>query len=212
MYMQNFLIPLLILGLSGCKQMPDVPTAIAPYRIDVQQGNVVTQDMVDKLKPGMTRAQVRFVLGSPLIVDPFHTDRWDYIYTYQKQGKETERRIITVIFDDDKLLRLEGDVTALPSAAKPSALPAEKPAAKPAAAVTTTPRPPERSGAAQAPVQNEAVKAQGVSPAATVAPVDGAKPEAGKSGSPSGAKPDAAKDKPMEEKGFFGKILDKIGF
>ena len=87
-------------------------TMVSPYRIDIQQGNVVTQEMVAKLKPGMTRSQVRFALGSPLIVDPFRTDRWDYVYTYQKQGKDIETRRLVVVFQDDKLLRIEGE--ALP--------------------------------------------------------------------------------------------------
>ncbi|MCE9639672.1 MAG: outer membrane protein assembly factor BamE, partial [Betaproteobacteria bacterium] len=65
---------------------------ISPYKIDIQQGNVVTQEMVDKLKAGQTRSQVRFVLGSPLVADMFHDDRWDYIYLLQRQGKPDERR------------------------------------------------------------------------------------------------------------------------
>ena len=115
--MRQLIILLVILLFAGCKQMPDVPTVISPYRIDIQQGNVVTQEMISKLKPGMTRAQVRFALGSPLIVDPFRADRWDYVYMYQKQGKETERRNIAVIFEEDKLVLIECDVTALQPAA-----------------------------------------------------------------------------------------------
>ncbi len=129
---------MVVLALAGCKQTPDVPTIIKPYRIDIQQGNVVTQEMVAKLQPGMTRAQVRFALGSPLIVDPFRTDRWDYVYMLQRQGKDVERRQITVIFDDDKLVRVEGDVAAAPSAVKPAA---EKPATKKPVAVTPASKP-----------------------------------------------------------------------
>jgi len=54
------------------------------HKLDIQQGNVVTQEMVDKLRPGMTRAQVRYVLGTPLVTDSFHQDRWDYFYSYKK--------------------------------------------------------------------------------------------------------------------------------
>jgi len=196
--MKKLIYPLLILVLAGCKQLPDVPTAVSPYRIDIQQGNVVTQDMVDRLKPGMTRSQVRFVLGSPLIVDPFRTDRWDYVYMYQKQGKETERRNIAAIFEDDKLLRLEGDITALPAAAKPAAMPAEKPTAKPPATVAPTPKVPANaaSAAKPAPAKTETAKGEGAAP---VVPADAAKPA-------------GAKDVPKEEKGFFGRVLDKIGF
>ena len=71
----------LVLLLAGCKQVPVLPT-LTPYKIDVQQGNYVTQDMVEKLKPGMTRSQVKFLLGTPLVVDPFRNDRWDYVYLY----------------------------------------------------------------------------------------------------------------------------------
>ncbi len=100
-----------VFALAGCKQALELPTIISPYKIDIQQGNIITQEMLSKLKAGMTRAQVRFVLGSPLVVDPFRGDRWDYVSLFQKQGKEVERRRVTVIFDEDKLIRIEGDVT-----------------------------------------------------------------------------------------------------
>ncbi|HXF65751.1 MAG TPA: outer membrane protein assembly factor BamE, partial [Burkholderiales bacterium] len=66
--------------------MPTLPT-LAPYKMDIQQGNVVTQEMISKLRPGMTRSQVRFALGTPLVVDPFRTNRWDYVYLYEKAGR-----------------------------------------------------------------------------------------------------------------------------
>src|SRR3982751_6694244 len=117
------------LAVTACGQSPKLPAVISPYRIDIQQGNVVTQEMVDKLKPGLTRSQVRFVLGSPLVVDMFHKDRWDYVYLLQKQGKQDERRRLTVIFDDDKLARLEGDVVVSDKSQEP-AKPADTPTAK----------------------------------------------------------------------------------
>ena len=98
--------------------MPDVP-GLAPHQIDIQQGNYVTQEMVAKLKPGMSRSQVRFALGTPLVVDPFHADRWDYVYVLQKEGRRVEQRHIVVIFKDDKLQRIEGDVKPARSAAEP---------------------------------------------------------------------------------------------
>lgn len=97
--------------LQGCGNIPILPV-LKPYKIDIQQGNYVTQDMLAKLKPGMTRSQVRFALGTPLIVDPFRTDRWDYAYTYAKAGVLTEQRTVTVVFRDDVLERVEGDVVA----------------------------------------------------------------------------------------------------
>ena len=102
------LVPVLLL-LAGCSRVPILP-GLTPYRMDIQQGNYVTQDMVAKLKPGMSRAQVRFALGTPLVVDPFHSDRWDYVYVMQKRGQTIEHRRLIVLFQDDKLLRLDGDV------------------------------------------------------------------------------------------------------
>ncbi len=121
-------IAALLLG--GCS-IPTLPTlpGLTPYKMDVQQGNVVTQEMIAKVRPGMTRNQVRFALGTPLIVDPFRTDRWDYVYFYQKAGVLTEQRRISVIFKDDRLARIDGDVVAAPAgaaAAKPATPQTEK--------------------------------------------------------------------------------------
>ena len=85
---------------------------LSPYRIDVRQGNMVTQEMVAKLKPGMTMDQVRFVLGTPLITDIFHADRWDYVYRFQPGRGEVEERKLTAFFTDGKLVRVAGDVSA----------------------------------------------------------------------------------------------------
>ncbi len=78
------------------------------HRIDIQQGNVVTQDMVNRLKPGMTKQQVRFVMGKPLLMDAFHPERWDYVY-YNKpgNGKVVERHV-ALHFKQDKLERITG--------------------------------------------------------------------------------------------------------
>lgn len=99
----------LALFVAGCQRVPILP-GLGPHKIDIQQGNVVTQDMVAKLKPGMTRSQVRFALGTPLVVDPFHSDRWDYVYVMQKKGKVVEQRRIIAVFKDDKLTHIEGDI------------------------------------------------------------------------------------------------------
>jgi len=92
---------ILALLLSGC---------LTVYKTEIQQGNVVTQEMIDKLKPGMTRSQVRFVMGTPLIVDPFHQDRWDYYY-YLRRSNETsgESQRVTVVFKNDLLIAVQGD-------------------------------------------------------------------------------------------------------
>ena len=96
------ILPVVLL-VAGCN-------VLAPYKMDIQQGNVVTQDMISRLQLGMTRSQVRFALGTPLVVDPFRGDRWDYVYLYMKQGAVTEQRRIVVVFKDDKLAHIEGDV------------------------------------------------------------------------------------------------------
>jgi outer membrane protein assembly factor BamE len=85
-------------------------TPLSPHKIDIQQGNYVDQEMVAKLKPGMTRAQVRYVLGTPLVADPFHSNRWDYVYRLQKNGGAPEERKMTIVFEDDKLAQIDGDV------------------------------------------------------------------------------------------------------
>ena len=99
------------------------------HKLDIQQGNVVTQEMVDKLKPGMTRAQARFVLGTPLVADAFHRDRWDYFYSF-KVGAEgiAETRRLTLIFQGDVLHSVQGDVAVKQPAETAPATTPDKPA------------------------------------------------------------------------------------
>ncbi|VFT53272.1 outer membrane lipoprotein OmlA [Pseudomonas aeruginosa] len=90
-------------ALAGCS-FPGV------YKIDIQQGNVVTQDMIDQLRPGMTRRQVRFIMGNPLIVDTFHANRWDYLYSIQPGGGRRQQERVSLFFNDsDQLAGLNGD-------------------------------------------------------------------------------------------------------
>ncbi|MCG2576796.1 outer membrane protein assembly factor BamE [Dechloromonas sp. XY25] len=88
------------------------PGFINEYKIDIQQGNVLTQEMVAQLKPGQTRDQVRFVLGTPMVADIFHQQRWDYVYSYRNgQTGKVESRKFVVFFDaDGRLERVGGDV------------------------------------------------------------------------------------------------------
>jgi outer membrane protein assembly factor BamE len=162
------LLPLLpfVALLTSCQYVPMIP-GITPYKIDIQQGNYVTQDMVAKLKPGMSKSQVRFALGTPLVVDAFHNDRWDYIYVLQKGGQVREHRRIIVLFEQDKLLRIEGDVApsltgananadaaALISAPAPSSTPVTPRAAAPTAEPSAEPTPAgEPPAATTAPLQ-----------------------------------------------------------
>lgn len=108
------LIACLGLMLSGCGRLPSIsmPKFGAPkiHKITVYQGNVLTQRMVDELRPGMTRRQVVYVLGQPVNVNPFRLDRWDYIYTVATgEGFRVNRRV-TVYFEGDSLVRVQGDL------------------------------------------------------------------------------------------------------
>lgn len=89
-------------------------SGVSEYRIDIQQGNVVPREAVRQLKPGMTREQVRFLLGTPLLTDVFHDNRWDYVYRYDNRRLKTvEEQRLAVFFDKDgKLLRWQGDLPA----------------------------------------------------------------------------------------------------
>jgi outer membrane protein assembly factor BamE len=79
-----------------------------PYRPDVQQGNFVSQEMLDQLKAGMTRDQVKFVLGTPLLADPFHADRWDYPFYLARGNGELTTSRVTVFFKDNKVDHFDG--------------------------------------------------------------------------------------------------------
>src|SRR5262245_41070429 len=119
------LAPLLVVlaALAACGA-PRIP-GITPYKIDIQQGNFISQEMVSQLKPGMSREQVRIALGTPLLTDAFHGDRWDYLYWRVAPNGQKESRKLTVYFNDNKLVRADGD--AIP--AKPLDQPAPQPAA-----------------------------------------------------------------------------------
>lgn len=96
--MQRLLATALIaLLLAGC----------AAHRIDIQQGNILSRDRLALLKPGMEAQQVRFVLGTPLVQDPFHPDRWDYFYLLDAEGDVTQRYNVTIYFEGGKLASIE---------------------------------------------------------------------------------------------------------
>jgi len=105
------------LALAGCSSWisdsGDVLGFVSPYRIDIQQGNVITREQMARVKPGMNRLQVRDVLGSPLLVDPFHADRWDYVFTLRKSGTPPQRRNVVLFFEGDVLKR--ADAPELPT-------------------------------------------------------------------------------------------------
>lgn len=148
---------ILVAAISGCSSVPRI---VKEYKIDVQQGNVLTQEMVSQLKPGLTKDQVRFILGTPVLMDMFHANRWDYVYRLRKGSTgAVEMRNFSVFFDaSEKLARVTGDVTAAQTAE-----------------------------ASAAPDSRTRELDLGSIAADSVAP-------------------------PMEEKGFFGKMMESVGF
>ena len=97
---------LLGLAVAACQEvrLPGV------YRIDIQQGNVIAQEQLAALEPGMEKRKVRFILGTPLLRDAFHQDRWDYYYSFEDGGGDRVRRLISVHFENERLVRVGGDV------------------------------------------------------------------------------------------------------
>ncbi|MDR3369098.1 outer membrane protein assembly factor BamE [Rhodoferax sp.] len=82
---------------------------VRPYKIDIVQGNFVSSEQLAALKEGMSRGQVKNILGTPLLTDIFHADRWDYVFTFKRQGTEPQDRKVTVFFKDDVVARVEAD-------------------------------------------------------------------------------------------------------
>jgi outer membrane protein assembly factor BamE len=176
-----------LLALSACAP-PDV---IKPYRMDIQQGNYVSQEMVSQLKVGMTKEQVRYVLGTPLVADIFHADRWDYVYYKDPRRGTREGRKIAVIFENGKLARVTGDVVpaepksdaAIPKPKAPEAAPqpsAPQSVAEPPKPVAEAPKPADEPAKSE-PAKDEVPQAQ------------------------------SAQTEQQTERGFFGRILEKLG-
>ena len=93
--------------LAGCgSTLPKVQS----YKMDIQQGNVVTSKMLLQLRPGMTKSQVRFIMGTPLVVDSFHKNRWDYFYQLRQDGKIIDQRRVILDFESELLVKVRGDV------------------------------------------------------------------------------------------------------
>ena len=98
------------IALAGCQSLASTDSflgVITPYRVEIVQGNVITAEQAARIKPGMNRAQVRDILGSPLLSDVFHADRWDYVFTIRRQGAESQSRHIVVRFDGDALKSID---------------------------------------------------------------------------------------------------------
>lgn len=104
--MQKLLIPALLCA--------SLVSACSVHKLEIQQGNVVTPEMVEKLKPGMSAKQVKFVMGSPQLTDPFHKDRWDYLYTLRSNGELTGKKHLILYFDGEVLSRIVDQTPATP--------------------------------------------------------------------------------------------------
>jgi outer membrane protein assembly factor BamE len=126
--MQKVLIYLALgatLTISGCsssEKQPEYRTSALErlpfvYKMTVQQGNIITEENVDRLQPGMTKSQVRFLLGTPMLTDMFHADRWDYTYTIRRGHQDMQRTRLALFFQDDALVRVQGDIRPDPNRA-----------------------------------------------------------------------------------------------
>ena len=107
-FVKCFGVVVLALFLSSC--------FLSPYKMEVRQGNYLEQDMLMKLKAGMSKEQVSFILGTPLVIDPLSPNQWNYVYLSGAAGDVTRERTITVVFKDDQLERIDGDVISESSA------------------------------------------------------------------------------------------------
>lgn len=196
------------------------------YRISVMQGNVIEQDMIDRLKPGMEKHQVKFIMGSPTIIDPFHPDRWDYIYTFTKGASQRTQRHLAIYFEDGKLAYLDGDVVTgirkPPEDLRKSKI-VEVPLRQrrqpglvesvldklPFVGKDEAPPPPlnadNNTGDSGQQVQKATEPAANSEQKAAVEPTGDNEQKATEENA------EDSKDKP-EEKGFFGRILDKLPF
>jgi outer membrane protein assembly factor BamE len=109
-----------VASLSACSSLDSASNRVVglvrPYKIDIVQGNFVSREQAAAIKEGMSKGQVRDILGTPLLTSVFHTDRWDYVFTFKRQGVEPQARRVTVFFKGDALARIEAD--PLPSEAE----------------------------------------------------------------------------------------------
>jgi outer membrane protein assembly factor BamE len=129
--MQSFVRKVLIslglvasLGLAGCGMLSErslgdnivrgLDRLPFVYRPIIQQGNVVSQEAMNSLQPGMSKRQVEFVMGTPMLTDVFHNNRWDYVFTLGKGSSPTEFQRIALFFEDERLTRIEGDMRPEP--------------------------------------------------------------------------------------------------
>ncbi len=125
--MQKLLVYLICcatLLIAGCSTVRNIASAIPEalgrtslmHKPDIQQGNVLQQTDINRLQLGMTKNQVKFIMGTPMLVDLFHLERWDYLYLLNEPGKKPEQEQVTLFFEDDNLVRIAGDLYPNPEA------------------------------------------------------------------------------------------------
>ena len=115
----KFIAISILLASCSSMSMPKL-TSLAPYKPEIQQGNLITPEMREKVKVGMSAAMVRSIMGTPLISDAFHARRWDYVYSLEKDGKLIEKRRMTLYFDEERLTRIDdSNMPALPKVVPP---------------------------------------------------------------------------------------------
>ncbi|MEO8331428.1 MAG: outer membrane protein assembly factor BamE [Gallionella sp.] len=102
--MMRVILIVLTMLLSSCGELAG---PLSPYKMDIRQGNFVTAEMREKLKLGMSRQQVHYVLGTPMVSDAFHGNRWDYVYLLEHRGKRVDEKRLTLYFEGDNLARIE---------------------------------------------------------------------------------------------------------
>ena len=181
-------VPLLLLTALFLAACTTTQLPISPHKIDVQQGNVIDQEALEKLKPGLTRSQVRFLLGTPLLIDPFRDNRWDYVYNYRNAGKLTAQKRLTIFFDHDVLNRIETSGLDQPTAALAPAAntskakpPQAEPEGKSATGTELTISPPAAAAAIEPPQaapDNKAVEESHVQPKSATVQVTQPAPQA----------------------------------
>jgi outer membrane protein assembly factor BamE len=115
-------VALVLAGCAGEEKPDEYQTSVLEdlpfvYKMTVQQGNILTEEMVDQLQPGMTKRQVQYVLGTPPLTNFFHTDRWDYLYTIRRGHQDMEQKKLTLFFEGDALARIEGTLRPDPARA-----------------------------------------------------------------------------------------------
>ncbi len=188
------------LFMAACSDTGKIPGV---YRPDIQQGNVVTQEMVDKLRPDMTKAQVRYIMGTPLLVDTFHQDRWDYLYTLEAEGNDRTQERISIFFEDDRLARIEGDYRPSPHGDS---------MAKGQESVYTVPDYDEQNQGFFGRTMDKIGFGDDEEPAAAETAAEAEPQNDAEPTAPEQTTEPAAEEDESDEPGFFGRMWNKIGF